>query len=57
VLITGGIAYNHSVADYITQMISFIAPVFIYPGEDEMAALVENVTQMLGGKIPLKTYA
>jgi butyrate kinase len=57
VLITGGVAYNHSVAGYIKQMTSFIAPVFIYPGEDEMAALAENVTQMLDGKLPLKTYA
>lgn len=57
VLITGGVAYNHTVTDYIKQMTSFIAPVLIYPGEDEMAALVENVTQMLTGKLPLKTYA
>lgn len=57
VLITGGIAHNQSVAGYIKQMTAFIAPVFVYPGEDEMAALVENVTQMLAGKLPLKTYA
>ncbi|MDR2813660.1 MAG: butyrate kinase [Prevotellaceae bacterium] len=56
ILVTGGIAYNHSVTDYIKQMTSFIAPVFIYPGEDEMTALVENVTQMLDNKLPLKKY-
>jgi butyrate kinase len=57
ILITGGIAHNHSVASYIKEMTKFIAPVFIYPGEDEMAALVENIIQMLDGRLPLKTYA
>ncbi|MDR3188146.1 MAG: butyrate kinase [Prevotellaceae bacterium] len=57
VLVTGGIAHNQPVTSYITQMTSFIAPVFVYPGEDEMTALVENVIQMLDGKLPLKTYA
>jgi butyrate kinase len=56
VLITGGIAHNRLVTEYIKQMTSFIAPVGIYPGEDEMAALVENITQMLDGKLPLKIY-
>jgi butyrate kinase len=57
VLITGGIAYNAFVTSYIRQMVEFIAPVAVYPGEDEMLALAENVMQMLAGKLPLKTYA
>ncbi|MCK9302364.1 MAG: butyrate kinase [Bacteroidales bacterium] len=34
ILITGGIAYNKELTDYVTDMVGFIAPVTIYPGED-----------------------
>ncbi|MDR0687286.1 MAG: butyrate kinase [Prevotellaceae bacterium] len=57
VLITGGIAHNSFVTDYIKQMVEFIAPVVVYPGEDEMLALAATVTQMLDGNLPLKIYA
>ncbi|MDR1022042.1 MAG: butyrate kinase [Prevotellaceae bacterium] len=57
ILITGGIAHNAFVTGYIRQMVAFIAPVAVYPGEDEMSALAANVTQMLDGKLPLRIYA
>ncbi|MDR1417177.1 MAG: butyrate kinase [Prevotellaceae bacterium] len=57
ILITGGIAHNALVTNYIKQMVEFIAPVVVYAGEDEMSALAASVTQMLEGKLPLKTYA
>ncbi len=57
ILITGGIAYNKLVTNYIKNMTEFIAPVFVYPGEDEMAALAGNVQQALEGKLPMKKYA
>jgi len=57
ILITGGIAYNPLVTDYIKNMTEFIAPVAVYPGEDEMAALAGNVRQALAGKLPIKKYA
>ncbi len=57
ILITGGIAYNPLVTNYIKKMTEFIAPVFVYPGEDEMAALSGNVLQALEGKLPMKKYA
>ncbi len=56
ILVTGGIAYNPLVTNYIKEMTQFIAPVFIYPGEDEMAALAGNVQQALEGKLPMKKY-
>lgn len=36
ILLTGGIAYGKPITDYITRMVGFIAPVKVYPGEDEM---------------------
>ena len=56
ILITGGIAYNPLVTNYIKKMTEFIAPVFVYAGEDEIAALAGNVQQALAGKLPIKKY-
>jgi butyrate kinase len=56
ILITGGIANNQWITGQIETYISFIAPVHVYPGEDEMAALAMNVQLMLAGEITLKEY-
>ena len=56
ILLTGGIAYSTAVIDRISQYISFIAPVKVYPGEDEMAALAMNVQMALSGEITTKEY-
>ncbi len=37
-------------------MSGFIAPVFIYPGEDEMRALAQNGALLLKGQIKAKEY-
>ena len=42
IILTGGIAYNSCITDYISQMVQFIAPVSVYPGEDELWALANN---------------
>ncbi len=42
ILITGGIAYGKPVVDAITERVKHIGQVFVYPGEDEMAALAGN---------------
>ena len=42
IILTGGIAYNACITDYITKMVQFIAPVSVYPGEDELWALASN---------------
>ena len=50
-------AYNTYVCDYIKEMVKFIAPVFIYAGEDEMRALAENALAVLEGKRQPLVYA
>ncbi len=50
ILITGGIAYSTSMMELITEYIKYIAPVKVYPGEDEMSALALNGLSVLEGK-------
>lgn len=56
ILLTGGIAYGKPLTHYITEMVQFIAPVKVYPGEDEMRALATNGLMVLRGELAAKTY-
>ncbi len=56
IILTGGIAHNPVLVSYVRDMVTFIAPVVIYPGEDEMKALAMNVLMVLTGKIEAKKY-
>lgn len=55
ILLTGGLAYSKELTKKISDRVSFIAPVEIYPGEDEMRALAEGALRVLkGGEKALK---
>lgn len=56
ILITGGMAYDKPMCAYIKEMVEFIAPVHIYPGEDEMGALASNGLMVLSGTMTPKVY-
>lgn len=56
ICITGGLAYDKRLTDWITESIEFIGNVIIYPGEDEMIALQEGVLRILRGEEELKEY-
>ena len=56
IILTGGMAYDQILVEYIKQMVSFIAPVYVYPGEDEMEALAMNGYMVLKGEIQPKIY-
>ncbi len=56
ILLTGGIANNKGLMKKIEEYVKFIAPVFIYPGEDEMGALAINGYNILNGKDTPKVY-
>ncbi|GAB7087016.1 butyrate kinase [Marinifilum fragile] len=56
ILLTGGIAHNPDLVNYIKDMVSFIAPVVVYPGEDEMKALAMNGYMVLRNEIEPKEY-
>lgn len=57
ILLTGGLAYSNLLVDLIIERTKFIAPIKVYPGEDEMQALTEGVCYALKGKIPIKEYS
>lgn len=57
IILTGGIAHNEFVVKYIEQNCSFIAPVAVYPGENELESLVTNALVVLRGVITPKVYA
>ncbi len=56
VLITGGIAYDRSMMQLIRDRVSFIAPVFIYPGQDELKALAMNALMVARGEVEARVY-
>ena len=56
ILLTGGIAYNEPVVDYIRRHCGFIAPVTVYAGENELESLVQNALVVLRGVITPKVY-
>ena len=56
IVITGGLAYSEYLTNYIKNMISFIAPVYIEPGEDEMRALNEGALRVINKEEIAKIY-
>jgi butyrate kinase len=56
VVLTGGLAYSDKLCEYIVSMVSFIAPVLRYPGEDEMEALAHGALRALRGEESPKEY-
>jgi butyrate kinase len=56
ILLTGGIAYSNLLCEKISKRVQFIAPVKVYPGEDEMLALAEGTQRVLNGEEQAKIY-
>ena len=57
IILTGGIAYNQWITGYITEKVGFIAPVVVYPGENELESLAENGYGILSGEFDVKHYS
>lgn len=56
IILTGGLAYDRRLTDWISEMVSFIAPVRIRPGEDEMKALCSGALRVLNGQENALSY-
>ena len=56
VILTGGMAHLPEVVLPLTQRVEWIAPVFAYPGEDELRALAEGALRVLGGEEAARDY-
>jgi butyrate kinase len=50
IFLTGGIAYSKPFVELLKERIEFIAPVHVYPGEDEMGALALNALMLIKGE-------
>jgi butyrate kinase len=56
ILLTGGMAHSDYIVSELRRRIGFLAPVYTFPGEDEMEALALNALAVLQGKRPAKIY-
>lgn len=56
IILTGGIAYGSRVTDAIAKYVDWIAPVVVYPGEDELLALAQGGLRVLNGEEEAKDY-
>ncbi len=56
ILLTGGIAYSTYIMSRLEKRIRFLAPIRLYPGENEMNALASNAWGALSGEFPVREY-
>ncbi len=56
ILLTGGIAYSDYIISRLKKRISFLAPIYVYPGEGEMESLAYNALGALRGELPIQIY-
>jgi butyrate kinase len=56
ILLTGGMAHSDYIVNELRRRIGFLAPVYTFPGEDEMEALALNALAVLQKKREAKVY-
>ena len=56
IVLTGALAHSQILTDWIRGWVAGLAPLFIYPGEDEMTALAEGGLRVLTGEETIRRY-
>ena len=56
IILTGGLAYSNRFTGAIKQRVDKLAPVYVFPGEDEMLALASGVLRVLRGEEKATRY-
>lgn len=56
IIVTGGIAYDKEVVAGLKDAAEWIAPFTVYPGEDELLALVQGGLRVMNGEEEAKVY-
>lgn len=56
VVLTGGLAYSDMLVNIVKCRTKFIAPVMVFPGEDEMLSLACGALRVLSGEEKAKVY-
>ncbi|MBE6918318.1 MAG: butyrate kinase [Ruminococcaceae bacterium] len=56
IILTGGIAYGKETVAALREKVEWIAPITVYPGEDELLALTQGALRVLTGEEEAKVY-
>jgi butyrate kinase len=56
IVITGSLARSEMLLNWIRERVAWIAPIMIYPGEDEMLSMAQGVLRVLRGEEAPLTY-
>jgi butyrate kinase len=56
IVITGGVAHSDMLLGWIRERVAWIAPLLVYPGEDEMLALAQGAMRVLSGEDFARDY-
>jgi butyrate kinase len=56
IVLTGGLAFSARVVREISPRVSFLAPVLLFPGENELEALAMGARDVLRGETRARTY-
>ncbi len=56
VILTGAVMYSEYIREKLKEKVSWLAPVFVYPGSDEKAALKEAAIRALDNPSLIKEY-
>jgi butyrate kinase len=56
IVVTGGVAHSELLLGWIRERVAWIAPLLVYPGEDEMLALVQGALRVLRGEEQVRAY-
>ena len=57
IILTGGVAYSKMLMDMVIEYVGFLAPVYVYPGENEMEALALGGVRMLSGEEEAREFS
>ena len=56
IILTGGLAHSKLLTGWIGEMVGKLAEIVIYPGEDELLAMVEGTLKAIHGETPIQSY-
>lgn len=56
IALTGGLSFSQYLVDGLTEWCGFLAPIYLFPGEDELRSLAEGAQLALSGQWPIQNY-
>jgi butyrate kinase len=56
IVLTGGLAFDDAFIQWIRERVEWIAPLFVFPGEEEMTALALGALRVMRGEEKARTY-